>query len=57
MDIKGQGYFGLQVIVNVNQELKDHQQVSALKNLASGYAQEIVDFRERVHSKIIPKAI
>ena len=57
MDIKGQGYFGLQVIVNVNQELKDHQQVSALKNLASGDAQEIVDFRERVHSKIIPKAI
>ena len=57
MNLQTQRYFGLQVIGIVYQVLSGLLQVSDIKNLESGDAQEVVDFNDRVFSDIIAKAI
>ena len=57
MQIQAFGYFGLQVIWNVNQVLPDPLTVSALTQLVGGNAIEIQKFYDRVLSDMIAKSI
>ena len=57
MHIQAQGYFGMQIIVNVDQVPTEPSQVLALQNLASVYEHEIVSFHNRIHSDMTSKKI
>ena len=57
MHLQAQGYFVKQEIGNVNQDFPEPLLVSALQNLSSGDAPEIVNLHDRVFSDMISKTI
>ena len=56
MQIQTFGYFGMQVVRNVNQVLKNPFTVSDLTQLSGGHSIEIKNSHDKLHLDMIPKA-
>ena len=57
MQLEHQGYFGLQGIRNLYQDLPKYLQVSDLQKLSNGDAQKIVSLHDRICVDTIVKKI